>query len=114
MIQIRNLVLALRFGIIISNRNIKLLILPVRKDPALPSHSVLQKDDTLQDKVKELAANTELLDSEFERLGKFVKENVVKESEVAAREENKAHNRYLDIGNEMVACLNLFFFFSSV
>ena len=79
--------------------NNRFLIFLVPKDPALPSHSVLQKDDSLKDQVKELAANTKLLDSEFERLGKFVKENVVKESEVAAREENKPHNRYLDIGN---------------
>ena len=57
--------------------------------------------------MKELAANTKLLDSEFESLGSFVKENVVKESEVAAREENKPHNRYLDIGDYQMRMLLL-------
>jgi hypothetical protein len=69
-------------------------------EPPLPEHTVLKKDDTLKARVKELAESRELLEDEFVRLGEFVKMHVVKESEVANREENRLHNRYIDIGRK--------------
>ena len=68
------------------------------KELDLPGHSTLKKDNTLHEKVKELAGDKKLLDSEFNRLVEFVEKNIVKESTVAKEKENKPHNRYVDIG----------------
>ena len=56
----------------------------------------------VQEKAKALTDNIDLLNNEFFRLGEYVKENVVKEVTVAKMEENKPHNRYVDIGRVAV------------
>ena len=68
------------------------------KEPNLPGHRTLRKDDTLKKKVKELAGDKKLLGSEFNHLVDFVEKNIVKESTVAKATENKPHNRYVDMG----------------
>ena len=70
----------------------------VLKEPNLPGHRALRKDDTLKKKVKELAGDNKLLGSEFNHLVDFVEKNIVKESTVAKTTENKPHNRYVDMG----------------
>ena len=71
---------------------------PIPSSPPTPQHHKLTKDQTLQEKAKKMANDKVLLKSEFFRLEEFVKENIMKETTVAKLEENKAHNRYLDIG----------------
>ena len=74
-------------------------VLPVDlKEPKLPGHRTLRKDDTLKKKVKELVGDKKLLGSEFNHLVDFVEKNIVKESTVAKATENKPHNRYVDMG----------------
>ena len=68
--------------------------------PILPRHLVLDKDATLKEKAKEMAGDTEQLNIEFNCLGEFVKETVIKESTVARLQENKTQNRYKDIGEK--------------
>ena len=64
--------------------------------PALPDHIVLEKDDTLKDKVKELAGNKKLLEKEFNLLDEFARKNFTVATSVADLEVNKTHNRYTD------------------
>ena len=45
-----------------------------------------------------MAGDKKVLDSEFNRLVEFVEKTIVKESTVAKANENKPHNRYVDIG----------------
>ena len=71
---------------------------PIPSGPPTPLHHELKKDKTLQEEAKKLAQDEVLLKSEYSRLEEFVKENIIKETTVAKLEENKAHNRYLDIG----------------
>ena len=72
----------------------------VIKQVNLPGHRTLRKDNTLREKVKELAGDKKLLDSEFNWLVEFVEKTIDKESTVAKETENKPHNRYVDIGNK--------------
>ena len=65
---------------------------------SLPSHIVLQKDDSLKDNAKALAENKNLLNNEFKLVENYAKANVQKKTTVGNLEENKAHNRYTDIG----------------
>ena len=71
---------------------------PIPSGPQTPQHQELKKDKTLQEEAKKLAQDEVQLKSEYSRLEEFVKENIIKETTVAKLEENKAHNRYLDIG----------------
>ena len=71
---------------------------PIPSGPPTPQHQELKKDKTLQEEAKKLAQDEVLLKSEYTRLEEFVKENIIKDTNVAKLEENKAHNRYLDIG----------------
>jgi protein tyrosine phosphatase len=74
-------------------------ILGVDRDEDESRHATtLKKDNTLHEKVKELAGDKKLLDSEFNRLVDYAEKNIVKESTVAKEKENKPHNRYVDIG----------------
>jgi hypothetical protein len=73
---------------------------PVSKEPALPAHWILRKDDTLEEKVNELAQEKEVLEEEFARMEEFVTKTVSTPSTVARMEEHKEHNRYKDIGNK--------------
>ena len=61
-------------------------------------HTILKKDDLLNDKITALADNTSLLNEEFKTLETVVKENVHDTMVEAKLENNIAHNRYKDIG----------------
>ena len=65
---------------------------------SLPSHIVLQKDDSLKDKAKELAENTSLVNDEFKRVEDHAKTYVQKTTTMGNMEINNVHNRYTDIG----------------
>ena len=71
---------------------------PGPSNPPTPQHKALKKDDTLLEEAKKLANNEVVLMREYSRLEEYVKENITNETTVAKLEENKAHNRYLDIG----------------
>ena len=71
------------------------------KELNLPGHRTLRKDNTLREKVKELARDKKLLNSEFNHMVEFVEKNIVKESTVANTKENKPHNRYVDMGKNL-------------
>ena len=64
----------------------------------MPSHIVLQKDDSLKDNAKALAENKYLLNNEFKQVEDHAKANLQKKTTVGNLDENKAHNRYTDIG----------------
>ena len=66
--------------------------------PCLPPHTVLRKDSSLKDKTKELAGRKVELEEEFSRMEEWVKMEVKDLITVAGLEENKPHNRYIDIG----------------
>ena len=61
-------------------------------------HTILKKDDLLNDKITALADNSILLNEEFKSLESVVKENVDDTMVEAKHENNRAHNRYKDIG----------------
>ena len=82
----------------------------VSKEPILPGHRTLRKDNTLKKKVKELAGDKKLLGSEFNHLMDFVEKNIVKESTVAKLTENKPHNRYVDMGKTFTIFYDKFVF----
>ena len=71
-------------------------------DPDLPSHVVLNRGEDLKEKAKSLAGDKEALEKEFASLEQFVAETIKKGTMVAQREENKPHNRYNDIGKDIV------------
>ena len=71
------------------------------KELRMPGHRTLRKDNTLREKVKELAGDKKLLNSEFNHMVEFVEKNIVKESIVANIKENKPHNRYKDMGKHL-------------
>ena len=64
---------------------------------SLPSHIVLQKDDSLKGKAKSLAENKDLLNYEFKRVEDHAK-TVKKKTTVGSLDKNMVHNRYTDIG----------------
>ena len=61
-------------------------------------HTILKKDDLLNDKITALADNSSLLNEEFKSLESVVKETVDDTMVEAKHENNIAHNRYKDIG----------------
>ena len=71
-------------------------------EPRLPDHIVLQKDDNLKNKLKELASQPEVLTREYSVLKQFVHEHIKKEVTVARLPANKIHNRYTDNGREII------------
>ena len=66
--------------------------------PPLPDHVVLVKDKELRAKAKDLAGKTGALDAEYRSLLDYVKKNINKPKTVAKLDENRDHNRYIDIG----------------
>ena len=68
-----------------------------------PSHAVLEKDGTLEEKVQELAEDTEALREEFDHLEKFIKRTVNKKTSVANLEENQPLNVDPRIGEQLLA-----------
>ena len=70
----------------------------VSQGPPLPDHTVLIKDKELRANAKDLAGKTDILEAEYRSLLGYVTKNINKVRTVAQSEENKAHNRYTDIG----------------
>ena len=70
----------------------------VEEEP-LPSHICLCKDANLKEKAKDMSDQIENLEEEFFNLVDYVKENVKNEINIATREGNREHNRYMDIGS---------------
>ena len=68
----------------------------------LPDHIVLQKDNNLKDKLKELSSQPEILTKEYSVLKQYVHDHIKKEVTVARLPENKTHNRYTDNGREII------------
>ena len=70
----------------------------LRRSPTLPTHIVLTKDKELRANAKDLAGNKELQEAEFRSLQEYVNKNINKTKTVAKMDENRAHNRYTDVG----------------
>ena len=58
------------------------------------------KDKELRANAKELAGKIGVLDAEYRSMLEYVKKNINKPKTVAKLDENRDHNRYIDIGNE--------------
>ena len=71
------------------------------EEAPLPSHFKLQKDANLKEKSKDMASQIENLEEEFFNLVEYVKENVNNEKNIATQGNNKEHNRYIDIGDQL-------------
>ena len=71
----------------------------VSQGPPLPDHTVLVKNQELRTNAKDLAGKTDILEAEYRSLLGYVTKNINKARTVAQSDENKAHNRYTDIGN---------------
>ena len=67
---------------------------------SLPEHARLAKDPSLADQAKVLANSHQLLREEFRELEQFVSQNFTKIPTIGKLEENRAHNRYTDIGGQ--------------
>ena len=70
----------------------------VSQGPPLPDHTVLTKNKDLRANAKELAEKTDVLEAEYRSLLGYVNKNINKTRTVAQLDENKLHNRYMDIG----------------
>ena len=70
------------------------------EEELLPSHICLCKDANLKEKAKDMSDQIENLEEEFFNLVDYVKENVKNEMNIATREGNREHNRYIDIGSD--------------
>ena len=70
--------------------------------PQLCNHIVLRKDEELKKKAADLIKKEDQLEEEFDWLEMYDKGNIskIKPKTVSVREENRSHNRYIDIGNE--------------
>ena len=68
------------------------------KQSRIPKHVVLTKDKELRANAKDLAGNKELQEAEFRSLQEYVNKNINKTKTVAKMDENRAHNRYTDVG----------------
>ena len=69
--------------------------------PQLCNHIVLRKDEELTKKASDLIKKEDQLEEEFDWLEMYDKGNIskIKPKTVSIREENRSHNRYIDIGN---------------
>ena len=70
-----------------------------KEEALMPNHISLHKDVNLKERSKEMSTQIENLEEEFVKLVEYVKENVKKEMTIAIQGDNKAHNRYTDIGS---------------
>lgn len=68
-------------------------------------HSILKKDETLNNKISNLIDNPSSLNEEFKSLERIVAENVNDTTREAKQEDNLAHNRYKDIGKNIFKIL---------
>ena len=71
---------------------------PSQVEAQLPTHIVLNKEDKLKEKLKDLSNQPEVLTKEYNTLKQYVQEHIKKEVTVARLPENKTHNRYTDNG----------------
>ena len=67
-------------------------------DLSLPPHMVLTKGPNLREVAKEMAGAKCKLNEEFKLMADHVRINFKKKCKVGRLENNKPHNRYLDIG----------------
>ena len=67
-------------------------------DLSLPPHMVLTKGPNLREGAKEMAGAKCKLNEEFKLMADHVRINFKKKCKVGRLENNKPHNRYLDIG----------------
>ena len=72
------------------------------EEAPLPSHISLHKDANLKEKSTDMANQIENLEEEFFSLVEYVKENVKNEKNIATQGDNKEHNRYTDIGKNLI------------
>ena len=70
----------------------------VSQGPPLPDHTVLTKNNGLRATAKDLAGKTDILEAEYRSLLGYVNKNINKTRTVSQMDENRAHNRYTDIG----------------
>ena len=66
--------------------------------PPLPEHTILIKNKDLKANAKDLVENKDVLEAEYRSLLGYVNKNINKTRTVAKLDENKEHNRYMDIG----------------
>ena len=66
--------------------------------PPLPEHTVLTKGRDLVTNAKDLAENKDILEAEFSSLREYVNKNINKTRMVGQMDENRVHNRYMDVG----------------
>ena len=71
------------------------------EEAPLPSHISLHKDSNLKENSKDMSNQIENLEEEFFNLVEYVKENVIYEKNIATQGNNKEHNRYIDIGDQL-------------
>ena len=69
-----------------------------RKAPVESDHILLVKDGQLKDVLQDLTEDVSELFQEFRQLEREVKVSIEETDSQATRTENRAHNRYLDIG----------------
>ena len=72
------------------------------EEAPLPSHISLHKDANLKEKSKDMSSQIENLEEEFFNLVEYVEENVKNEKTIATQGDNKEHNRYIDIGKNLL------------
>ena len=70
----------------------------VSQGPPLPDHTILTKNNELRATAKDLAGKTDILEAEYRSLLGYVNKNINKTRTVSQMDENRAHNRYTDIG----------------
>ena len=84
----------------------------------LGNHIVLEKDEELKRNADNLIRKERQLEEEFLWLEAFDKEKIeqTKMKTVSAREENRLHNRYIDIGNlsDQIRSVNFIPFFTQL
>ena len=69
-----------------------------QEHPEKAGHNVLEKNNTLVERICEATADEKKLTEEFHRLEKEVAETICEPCNVARLGTNVAHNRYADIG----------------
>ena len=69
------------------------------------NHTILKKDEKLKVIILTISVDTATLNAEFKELENVVKDNVKDTTHESTKEDNSAHNRYRDIGNFLIECL---------
>ena len=90
-----------------SNRKAQPATISASTNPTLPSHMVLTKGPHLRESAKEMSRRKDKLEEEFRLIAEHTKANVTEESSISRLDENKIHNRYLDIGRCSCSGMNV-------